>query len=333
MPADLVPTIPAAPLALAPTTTQATAVEQARAVAEVQAAVVVAQQCPRDLGRAHAEMLDTCSHTALAERAFYSVPNRGSGASVHLARELARIWGNLTYGVRELRRDDIEGMSEIEVYAWDQQANVRSSRTVQVPHARMTKKGRQALTDLGDIVNNNNNFGARQLRECIFSLIPPWFIREAENACRKTLEQGDGKSLPDRITDMVKAFAGRGIDQSRLEARLDKPRKTWDAADVAGLRVDWGSITNDGIDPDSIFPSPTITATDLTQTGLCTPEQQTTIGRLVRELGMTDPKAGLAYYADVIGHPTAATTDLTVAEAVKVIDALRADLTPQGDPS
>ena len=128
--------------------TQATAIEQARAVAEVQAAVVVAQQRPRDIGRAEAEMRDACSRLAVAERAFYSVPNRGHGLSVHLARELARIWGNLTYGVRELRRDDAEGMSEMEVFAWDWQANVRPSRTVQVPHARMKGRSRQKLDDL-----------------------------------------------------------------------------------------------------------------------------------------------------------------------------------------
>ena len=41
-------------------TTQATAVEQARAVAEVAAAVQVAQQNPRDIRRAWAEMEDAC---------------------------------------------------------------------------------------------------------------------------------------------------------------------------------------------------------------------------------------------------------------------------------
>src|SRR5438128_2491865 len=77
---------------------QVTAVEQARAVAEVQAAIVVAQQVPRDKDRALAEMRDSCSRMALANRAFYEVKNRGNGPSVHLARELARTWGNPGYG-------------------------------------------------------------------------------------------------------------------------------------------------------------------------------------------------------------------------------------------
>ena len=63
------------PEAARPTSvTQVTAVEQARAIAEVQAAVVVAQQCPRDMSRAEGEMRDACGRIALAERAFYRVP-------------------------------------------------------------------------------------------------------------------------------------------------------------------------------------------------------------------------------------------------------------------
>ena len=51
--------------------TQATAVEQARAVAEVQAAVIVAQQVPRVLSIAVEMMRESCRQPGLAERAFY----------------------------------------------------------------------------------------------------------------------------------------------------------------------------------------------------------------------------------------------------------------------
>ena len=240
--------------------TQATAIEQARAVAEVQAAVVVAQQRPRDIGRAEAEMRDACSRLAVAERAFYSVPNRGSGMSVHLARELARIWGNLTYGVRELRRDDAEGMSEMEVFAWDWQANVRPSRTVQVPHAKMAGGRRKRLDDLTDIVNNNNSVGARQLRECIKSLLPAWFIADAEALCRETLNRGDGNPIEDRIAVMLGKFDKLGISQAQLETRSGKTRNQWTPDDLGRLAIDYQSITSDGIDPDSIFPADTLSA-------------------------------------------------------------------------
>lgn len=90
---------------------QGSVVEQSRAVAEVAAAVQVAKSFPRDTNRATENMRELCGRLAVAARAFYSVPNRGSGMSIHIARELARIWQNVDYGVRELRRDDEAGVS------------------------------------------------------------------------------------------------------------------------------------------------------------------------------------------------------------------------------
>src|SRR5512139_3483261 len=85
---------------------QATAIEQSRAAAEVEAAVVVAQRVPRVVANAVDQMRQSCQQKRLAERAFYRYPRGGqtvTGASVHLARELARCWGNIQYGISELR--------------------------------------------------------------------------------------------------------------------------------------------------------------------------------------------------------------------------------------
>lgn len=246
-----------------PTVTQTTAVEQARAVAEVQAAVVVAQNMPRDIQRAIAEMKDSCGRMALAERAFYSVPNRGNGPTVHLARELARIWGNIDYGVRELHRDDEAGVSEVLATAWDQQVNVRSSRSFQVPHAKMAKGKRQPITDLDDVYRNNQSVGAKAVRECIMSVLPRWFVEEAQTICRQTLDKGEGVPVADRITGMVAAFDKLGISVGQLEARAKKRRGQWDAGTVAQFSIDYQSITRDGVDADSLFPLPEITTDDL----------------------------------------------------------------------
>src|SRR5690606_30100368 len=145
---------------------QGTAVEQSRAAAEVQAAVVVAQQCPRNVPAAIAEMEQVCTQRTMAERAFYSFPRSGStvsGPTVHLARELARCWGNVQYGLIEMRRDDAYGESEMQAYAWDVQKNNRVSNTFIVPHRRDTRNGTQKLTDMRDIYENNANQGARRV--------------------------------------------------------------------------------------------------------------------------------------------------------------------------
>ncbi|AGL19526.1 hypothetical protein [Actinoplanes sp. N902-109] len=244
--------------------TQTTAVERARAVAEVAAAVQVAQQNPRDMNRAWADMQAACGRLGLAERAFYSVKNRGTGPSVHLARELARIWGNLDYGVHELHRDDERGMSEIRAYAWDQQTNVRSSRTFQVPHQRMANGKRKPLTDLQDVYLNNQNIGARAVRETILATLPADFVEEAKARCRETIERGDGKPLIERVADMVAAFAGLGVTVPAIERRLERKRGQWTAADVAELRVVFGSIKRQEARIDEEFPPEPVAPAEIT---------------------------------------------------------------------
>lgn len=236
--------------------TQTTAVEQARAVAEVQAAVTVARHFPRDLDRATHEMRAACGRLAMAERSLYRVPNRGEGPSVHLARELSRIWGNVQYGVHELRRDDDKGISEVQAFAWDVETNTRSTRTFQVPHQRMVKGERKNLVDLGDVYLNNQNIGARAVRECIFTVLPVWYVDEAEHLCRKTLRDGEGEPIKDRIVKAVNAFAGVGVTAEQLEARVGKARADWDEQDIASLVVTFQSIQRGDMTVDEEFGAP-----------------------------------------------------------------------------
>lgn len=246
---------------------QATAVEQSRAVAEVAAAVQVAQQCRRSLGTARAEMIESCAQLGLADKAFYKFP-RGSeivqGASIYLARELARCWGNVDYGIKELRRDDEAGESEMLAFAWDLQTNTRSSNVFIVPHKRDKKGGAVPLVELRDVYENNANQGARRVREAIFAVLPPWFTEEAEDECRKTLERGNGKPLAERIDSAVSIFGGLGVDLARLEQKLGRRRDKWTGGDVAQLRITLKSINRGEITIEDEFPQPRATIGELT---------------------------------------------------------------------
>lgn len=252
--------------------TQATAVEQARAVAEVAAAVKVAQEFPRDITRALARMREACGQRALAERAFYSLPRAGGrveGTTVHVARELAGCWGNVDYGVREMRRDDAAGESEMLAWAWDQEANVRSSRSFVVPHARMVKKQREALTDLGDIANNNNSVAARAVRETIFTIIPVWFRAEAESILAATLK-GDvgGKTLAQQAADAIRHYdTTHHITRAQLEAHIARKVADWTEGDLALLRVLSTEIARGEKRADVVFAAQRVTADDLTGPG------------------------------------------------------------------
>lgn len=246
---------------------QATAIEQSRAVAEVQAAVVVAQQCPRSLHLAVEAMRESCRQKGLADRAFYKFPRAGgsvTGPSIHLARELARCWGNLDYGIRELRRDDIGKYSEMQAWAWDVQTNTRSTNAFVAPHKRDKKGGPEILTDLRDVYESNANQGARRLREAIFAILPTWFTEEAKELCMATLSDGGGKSLAAQIADAVKAFDALGVKADRLEAKVGSPRADWTPQDIALLKVSIASIRQGTVSADEEFPAVRLTAADVT---------------------------------------------------------------------
>lgn len=250
-----------APTTLAPRAAgpgQATQVEQARAIAEVRAAVMIAMDRPRDRSAALTEMREVCGIAALAERAFFRVPRGGeqvNGESIHLARELARCWGNIDYGVKELARDDIKGQSELLAFAWDLQTNARSEIVFVVPHVK--GKNNRRLTGTQEIYENNASFAGRRLREAIFSILPVWFKAEAADLCHKTLEHGGGKPLVQRVADMRAAFSAIGVTVAQLEQKRSRRVDEFTAEDVAGLGVVYGSIKRGEITIAEEFPAPT----------------------------------------------------------------------------
>jgi hypothetical protein len=249
------------PVAVPGRVSQGTAIEQSRAIAQVQAMVIVAQQCPRSVPAAIAAMEEACRQRELAKRAFFRFPRAGetvSGPSVHLARELARCWGNIEHGVTELRRDDLASESEMQAFAWDLETNTRSASIFIVPHKRDTKSGVRELTDMRDIYENNANNGARRLREAVFSVLPVWYRERAMALCQKTLEDGGGKPLAMRIADAVKAFERHRVTPGRMAAKFGYASvDELNAIDLAQLEVVFESLRQGTVTVDDEFPAET----------------------------------------------------------------------------
>lgn len=249
---------------------QATAVEQSRAIAEVQAQVVVAQRMPRDVDRAVAEALRSCGQRSLAEKAFYRYPRAGqqvTGESIVLAKELARCWGNIDYGIAELRRDDAAGESEMMAFAWDLQTNTRPRTTFIVPHVLDTTNGRKHLRDVRDIYENNANMGARRMREMILNVLPPWLVEDAKAECYKTLagDDRDGKTLAERAATAVGRYERIGIRADQLVRKIGAPQNRWSAGDLGQLAVIWRSIERGETTAEAEFgiAAPAVTAADI----------------------------------------------------------------------
>ena len=311
---------------------QATAVEQSRAVAEVQAAIVVAQQCPRNPAQAGRAVWEACGQMALAERAFFRYPKGKdengkpvyvNGPSVHLARELARCWGNIQYGISELRRDDGFGQSEMLAFAWDVQTNARASTTFIVPHRRDTKTGVKQLTDLRDVYENNANNGARRVREMIFAVMPVWLIEDAIEACHTTLKKGGGRPLAQRIADALRMFGELGVTEAQLESKLGQPSRDWTDQDAAQLSVIYRSIKRGEARKEDEFPAAAarVTAEEITGPKVTGPKPATEAARkrmndLIGQIGLGPPEDIAALVQWITG--TDGSQPLTIGQADNV---------------
>ena len=244
--------------------TQTTQIEQARAVADVLAAVEAAKRWPRDEDAAERRMVKSCQRRLVADRAFWSFPRSGetlTGPTIDLARTVGAIWTNFQWGISELGRDDgsptTEGMSTMIAWAWDLETNTRASTSFLVPHARDTKRGRQRLGELRDVYENNANQGARRVREMIFGLLPDWYVETAVETCRGVVE-GQDEPIEKLRAETGKLLQPLGVDLSLVLARVG--RTAWaetTRGDLATLRIIAKTISRGEGTVRELFPDPT----------------------------------------------------------------------------
>lgn len=212
----------------------AVSIESSRAVAEAQGKLLIAKRFPRNQVEAYQNAMNACKRPSLAEKAIYSYPKGGqtvSGPSIRLAEELARCWGNIDFGIKELSQKD--GESEMQAYCWDTETNTISSQTFVVPHVIDTRTGQKKLTTTRDIYENNANMAGRRLRARILAVLPPDLVEDAVRECRKTLAGKNDQPIEDRIKKMVMAFQKFGVKPETIEKRLGRPIDTMTTDDVS----------------------------------------------------------------------------------------------------
>lgn len=208
------------------------AIEASRAIAEAQGKLVIAKRFPRDEVAAYAKAMEACQRPTMAEKAFYSFPRGGQtveGPTIRFAEELARCWGNIDYGIKELSQDD--GKSEMQAYAWDLETNAQSVQNFTNPHQREQGKKMVTLTSQRDIYENNANMATRRLRSRILAILPAWFVEDAIAECKRTLSGRNDTPLIDRVKKMVVQFAKLGVTQEQIEQRLKRKVDTMTADD------------------------------------------------------------------------------------------------------
>ena len=240
------------------------AIEASRAIAEAQGKLVIAKRFPRDEVQAYNRVAQACQRKGIAEKAFYSY-NRGggtvSGPTIRFAEELARCWGNIDYGIKELSQD--EGKSEMQAYAWDLETNAQSVQNFTNPHIREVGGKAKILTSQRDIYEINANMGARRLRSRILAILPTDLVDMAIAECKKTLAGNNDEPLIDRVKKMVVAFGKIGVTQEQIETRLKRKVDTMTVDDFTDYIGIYNAIKNGESKVADWFDAPA-EATDLT---------------------------------------------------------------------
>jgi hypothetical protein len=222
------------------------AVEAQRAIAEVQARMIIARANPRDPIRSMERILNDCTRPTLADHAVYQYARGGTdirGPTIRLAEAIAQRWGNIASGIKELSRAG--EYSECVAYAWDLESGYYDERQFQVRHWRDTKGGGYQLHDERDIYELIANFGQRRKRAVLLTVIPGDVTEAALEQCERTMEASADVS-PEGIKKLVDAFAEFGVTQPQIEARIQRRLDAIRPAQVVMLRKVFASL-KDGL--------------------------------------------------------------------------------------
>lgn len=234
-------------------TTAFAGVQQQKEIAGVQARMIIARSNPRDQLKCTDIILQDCTRLTLAETALYAYARGGtdiSGPSIRLMETIARRWGNIESGIKEVARH--QGYSECVAYAWDLEVNYYDGREFIVRHWRDTRRGGGALTDERDIYETIMSMGQRRKRACLQTVIPGDVIEAAVQQCEETLH-ATANTSPDAIKKMVDAFAEFGVTKEQIEVRCQRRIEAIRPAQLVGLRRIYTSLRDEMSEPKDWF--------------------------------------------------------------------------------
>lgn len=212
---------------------------------EIQSAIVLAKRFPRDEDQAFQKLMKACGRTSFAEEAEYSFPRGGQmvkGPSVSLAREAARVWTNIRYGLSIVRDDS--GSRQIQGWAWDLETNTKI--TAEDDFRKLVfRKGKGWIEpDERDLRELTNRRGAILIRNCILQVIPKDLVEDARDAATNTLKSNAAKDPDAARKKILIAFSELNVTAEMLAAYLGHPVAQSSPAEIADLRAVYKSISD-----------------------------------------------------------------------------------------
>lgn len=238
-------------------------VEESATIAEIQAKMILARNFPRNIESAVNAMLFECKNKELAERATYEFPRGDSvvkGASIRLVECVARYWGNVVSGVKEVATSPDGKRATVKAFCWDLETNFSDEKIFEVEYKRTTKNGSYALTDPRDKYEMLANMGARRKRACMQAIIPQYIIDMAVEACQATLEESvnkeQGSKSPEAVrANMLAAFRelAEWISEEDIGGVCSKDFDKLGTKDIVKLRNLYNAIKDGYVKPEAAF--------------------------------------------------------------------------------
>ena len=223
---------------------------------EIQSAIVAAKRFPRNEQAAFVRAVNSFTRLTMAESATYNFPRGGKtveGPSVDCARELARIWGNIRYGLRVVTQD--ADRLHIKAYALDLETNTyveaedEFSKLIQRKD-KYSGETRWVQPDERDLRELMNRRGAIAIRNCLLQVLPSDLVEDVLRTAKKTMQKDASSALEKNRDDIVKqvvvAFDRAGVSVSMLEQHLGHKLDVVTGDEVAALKQILQSI-KDGV--------------------------------------------------------------------------------------
>jgi hypothetical protein len=177
------------------------------------------------------------------------------GPSVYLARELARVWGNMTYGFQIVA--DKPNERHLRAYARDLQRNTTPTQDAVFAKLQQRKvgEGKDARTEWvqpneRDLRELTNRQGSTAVRNCILYLIPRDLLDDLREKCDAIVDADIAKDPKGNRKKIVDAFGTIGVPASQLEELLRHSLDQITDPEVKQLRGIFESIRSG----DSIWP-------------------------------------------------------------------------------
>ena len=218
---------------------------------EIQSAILIAKQMPRSEAQAFSKLMMACQRGSFADDVTYSFPrgknedgslNIITGPSVHLAREAARVWGNIRYGLDII--SDEEESRVIRGWAWDMETNTKVASDDSFKKLIFRKKGGWIKPDERDLRELTNRRGAILVRNCILQLLPKDLVEDALFQARKTIETGAAEDPDSAKKRLLASFATIGVTAEMLMEKFDHPFSEFTPKELTELRGVYKSIAD-----------------------------------------------------------------------------------------